>query len=70
MTRMWNTVNSWVTTHPLILFHFKDLLQADMVEFNGKFDDNCQETSIPVPLQYWEDQYQKLILIHITDKWL
>ena len=51
MKRMQNTLKSWVTTHALLLFLFRDVLQADIVEFNGKFDDNCQETSIPVWLQ-------------------
>ena len=51
MTRTWNTFKSWVTTHALLLFFSRDVLQADMVEFNGKFDDNCQETFIPVSLQ-------------------
>ena len=51
MTRMWNTFKSWVTTHALLLFFSRDVLQADMVEFNGKFDDNSQETLIPVSLQ-------------------
>ena len=48
---MWNILKSWVTTHALILFLSKDVVQCDMVEFNGKSDDNCQETSIPVSLQ-------------------
>ena len=48
MKRMRNTLKSWVTTRALLLFLFRDVLQADIVEFNGKFDDNCQETSIPV----------------------
>ena len=51
MTRMWNTFKSWVTTHALLLFFSRDVLQADMVEFNGKFDDNSQEMLIPVSLQ-------------------
>ena len=52
MKRMWYTLNSWVTTHDLLLFLSRDVLQADMGEFNGKFDDNCQETSVTVSLQY------------------
>ena len=51
MTRMWNTLKSWVTTHALLLLLSRDVLQAGMVGFNVKFDENCQETSISVLLQ-------------------
>ena len=51
MTRMWNTLKSLVTTHALLSFLSRNVFQADMVEFSGKFDDNCHETSIPVSLQ-------------------
>ena len=51
MTRMWNTLKSLVTTLALLSFLSRNVFQVDMVEFSGKFDDNCHETSIPVSLQ-------------------
>ena len=35
MTRMWNILKLQVTTHTLLLFLSRDVLQADMVEFSG-----------------------------------